>query len=178
MKRTLCQLSYRGVVGPRGFEPRSAAISGQCSNQLELEAHGGRRSSRSPPGCPGHLLSKQRLPTWQLHLPWRRTEKSNPLRFTRIIPLRTGGRALTASSSMAEGTGIEPVQDSRPDSRFPAGCLASRPTFHERRAENSDPTAAAAHSLAARASTLAGSLSNVRWAGTSEPAGTRRPAWP
>lgn len=46
-----------------------------------------------------------------------------------------------------------------PASGFQPGTLTSRSTFHKRRAEQSKPTAGAAHSLAARPSTLAGSLS-------------------
>jgi hypothetical protein len=62
--------------------------------------------------------------------------------------------------ALAEGGGVDPPGSSRtPHAGFRDLFPRRRGTFHVRRADHSKITAVAAHSLAARPSTLAGSLS-------------------
>lgn len=69
---------------------------------------------------------------------------------------------MTVSSSIAEDGELESQRLPAPI-RFPDGAdQPGRFILHKRRADDSNATAGAAHSLAARPGTLAGSLSMVR----------------
>jgi hypothetical protein len=83
-------------------------------------AEGGGPDPQRVNALPG---SSRRLP-WQLHLPWRMTEDPTPSPLPDPSRFERAAASPAASSSRADGTGLEPVHDLHRDHRLPAGHLA------------------------------------------------------
>jgi hypothetical protein len=122
-RRVPVQSGATGMVGSGGLEPPTPCVSGRCSDQVSYEpaedgGHDPRRVSARP-------LSRRWPRPWRLRLPSADDGGPDPQPVAGPIPLRTGGRRLAASSSRADGAGLEPARGSRRDLRFPAGHLAN-----------------------------------------------------